>query len=337
MTLVARSADPPTVADARRAAAALVLAGAEEVLLFGSVARGEATDASDIDLVAVFADIDYETRWELARRLEAAASNAAGNRPVQVMVTDRPEWRNRLANVSASFESAISGDTVLVGESPTRGRVRWDKEMVLPMSNPDEALRKFADEVLAQLRDLESAAYPVPSETNLSVPIGSREASRRRRMVRLCTSSAMAVELALKALAVLHRTPTPPEAALRGARHNISTCLELVPDAVRSSVASVVTARGLRYDELSQWRNVSTYPGDRAAAEATADRKAEDYRETALDVSAFLLRDLRAIVGDTAAMAAADSEWHEIAETLGEINIRTGQPRAESPGPGLDL
>ena len=337
MTLVARSADPPTVADARRAAEALVLSGAEEVLLFGSVARGEATGDSDIDLVAVFADIDYETRWELARRLEAAASNAAGDRPVQVMVTDRPEWRNRLANVPASFESAISGDTVLVGESPTRGRVRWDKEMVLPMSNPDEALRKFSDEVLAQLRDLESAAYPVPSETNLSVPIEGREARRRRRMVRICTSSAMTVELALKSLAVLHRTPTPPEAALRGARHSISACLDLVPDAVRSSVASVVTARGLGLEDLSQWRNVSTYPGDRAAAEAVSDRRAEDYRDTALDVSAFLLRDLRTMVGDTPAMTAAEGDWHRLAKVLNEVNIRTGRSRADSSTPGLDL
>ena len=41
------------------AAEALISGGAEEVLLFGSVARGDADESSDIDLVAVFADIDY--------------------------------------------------------------------------------------------------------------------------------------------------------------------------------------------------------------------------------------------------------------------------------------
>ena len=267
----------------------------------------------------------------------AAGRLVVGHRPVQVMVTDRPEWRNRLANVPAPFESAISGDTVLIAESPTRGPVRWDKEMVLPMSNPDEALRKFDDDVLSQLRDLNSAAYPVPPESDVSVPIENREAHRRRRMVRLCTSSAVSVELALKSLAVLHRTPTPSEKALRGARHSISACLALVPDTVRGSVARVVTARGLSYEELSRWWTASTYHQDRVAAEVAADRRAEDYRDTALDVSAFLLRDLRAMVGDTPAMTAAEGQWHDIAKTLSGINIRTGRTRADSSTPGLDL
>ena len=337
MTVIARSAGPPTVTDARRAAEALVLSGAEEVLLFGSLARGEETEQSDIDLVAVFADIDYGRRRELSLRLEEAARRAVGHRPVQVMVTDRPEWRNRLANVSASFEAAISNDTVVIAESPGRGPVRWDKEMVLPMSNPDEALRKFADDVLSQLRDLNSAVYPVPPETDVSVPIENREAHRRRRMVRLCTSSALAVELALKSLAVLHSTYTPSEKALSGARHSIPACLALVPDPVRSSVASVVTARGLSYEELSRWRTANTYHEDRVAAEVDADRRAEDYRDTALDVSAFLLRDLRAMVGDTPAMTTAEGQWHDIAKILSEINIRTGRSRADSATPGLDL
>ncbi len=43
--------------DSRRAAEALVDEDTEEVFLYGSVARGEATPLSDIDLVALFADI----------------------------------------------------------------------------------------------------------------------------------------------------------------------------------------------------------------------------------------------------------------------------------------
>ena len=54
----------PVRADAERAAAALAEAGAGRVVLFGSVARGEADEHSDIDLMAVFDDLDYERRRE---------------------------------------------------------------------------------------------------------------------------------------------------------------------------------------------------------------------------------------------------------------------------------
>lgn len=46
----------PSEVAARRAADALVAAGAGRVLLFGSVARGDQGVHSDIDLVAIFDD-----------------------------------------------------------------------------------------------------------------------------------------------------------------------------------------------------------------------------------------------------------------------------------------
>ena len=67
----------------------------------GPVARGD----SDIDLVAVFDDLDYSQRLSL--RLSLGAAAAAG-RPVEVYVTDRPEWARRTRDVSASFEARIA-------------------------------------------------------------------------------------------------------------------------------------------------------------------------------------------------------------------------------------
>ncbi len=94
----------PSVVDARRAAEALLDEGAEEVFLYGSVARGEATSGSDIDLVAMFADIDYSERYELTCRLEKAALEAVARRwPVQVLATDRPEWKARIERVPSSL------------------------------------------------------------------------------------------------------------------------------------------------------------------------------------------------------------------------------------------
>ena len=52
------------MADAKAAGRALTDAGAREVMVFGSVARGDAGPHSDIDLVAVFDDVDYRTRWQ---------------------------------------------------------------------------------------------------------------------------------------------------------------------------------------------------------------------------------------------------------------------------------
>jgi predicted nucleotidyltransferase len=89
------------MADATVAAEALTAAGAEEVLLFGSVARGDAHNGSDIDLVALFADIDYSQRRAIRQRLEAAAASVT-RWTTQVIVTDRPEWRRRVDEVPAA-------------------------------------------------------------------------------------------------------------------------------------------------------------------------------------------------------------------------------------------
>ncbi len=116
----------PSLVDARRAAEALLTEGAEEVFLYGSVSRGKATAQSDIDLLALFADIDYSERYELTCRLEKAASEAIAKRwPVQVFATDRPEWKARVEQVPSSFERRISDQGLVpVGESACRGEVR---------------------------------------------------------------------------------------------------------------------------------------------------------------------------------------------------------------------
>ena len=52
----------PSLDDARRAADAVTVEGVCRVLLFGSLARGEQTPDSDIDLVVILDDLDYRTR-----------------------------------------------------------------------------------------------------------------------------------------------------------------------------------------------------------------------------------------------------------------------------------
>ncbi len=64
----------------------------EQVLLFGSVARGDDGPDSDLDLMVVCSSIDYTKRHELEAELYAAIG---GRAPVQLFVTDRRECRRR--------------------------------------------------------------------------------------------------------------------------------------------------------------------------------------------------------------------------------------------------
>ena len=78
----------PTLTAAQRAADALAEAGVGRVLLVGSVARGEQEQDSDIDLVAIYDDLDYEERW--ARRsdlVDRASRTVAPRRPSPVGVS----------------------------------------------------------------------------------------------------------------------------------------------------------------------------------------------------------------------------------------------------------
>ena len=64
----------------------------EEVLLFGSVARGDDGPDSGLDLMVVCSSIDYAKRHELEATLYGALGGAV---PVQVFVTDRRECERR--------------------------------------------------------------------------------------------------------------------------------------------------------------------------------------------------------------------------------------------------
>ena len=218
----------PTKDDARRAAAELVAGGASQVLLFGSVARGEARRDSDIDLVAVFDDLDYSQRLNLRLALGAAAEAAVG-RPVEVHVTDRPEWALRTRKVSASFEAWIAAGAVVLVDHPT-GAVRWDKEIGLPHSNIDEALGRL-DEASNALNSMRARLRP--DEWEVLEPGNARLV--RGRMTTICAAGAMAVETSLKALAAVDGTPAPH-------RHDIDLLVPLVgaaAGAVRAALANL--------------------------------------------------------------------------------------------------
>ncbi len=312
--------------------------GAEEVLLYGSVACGEATALSDLDLVALFADIDYGERYELTCCLEKAASEAIARRwPVQVFVTDRPEWKKRVEKVPSSFERRISDRwLVSVGVSACRGEVQWDKAMVRAISDREEALRLFAEEVLLSLDALQVATSAGAREESCSVLPEQREKARLRRMTRVCTAAALTVEVTLKALATLHYTPTLPGFSRFGAGHNVSACLDLLPPGKRAELVDCLEEWNIDLKVMSSWRVEGTYPDDLTISWTIADDLAVDYAAVAVAVTKKLVDDLRAVVEPgNKLFQEVVADWESVVAFIAGQDIRSGKPRSGNLGSDL--
>ncbi len=328
---VVAPAEAPTRADAERAAAALIGGGVEEVLLFGSVARGTAGPPSDIDLVAIFDDLDYGERAVRRQKLEAAAAEVV-SWPVQVHVTDRPEWRARVELVATSFEHRVAAEAIVVAVSADEGPVDWGKEMVLPMSDPQEALRYFAARVLPRLQGVATAATRsvlevVPQES--AVPV---EVRRLNRMVSLCVDAALAAETSVKAMAKLYGHPTPTEKELKRNGHTIAAVLQRhVPEPHRGEMRAAFDRLGVDLGELSLWRNKGTYADDIDGLRAEADRLAPVYAAMASEITGLVVSHLRRSLG--ADVAEASAERDSLAAVIAGQDVRLGIP---APG-GVDI
>ena len=175
-----------------------------EVWLYGSVARGESEPGSDIDLVAVFHDLQYRRRLRAKGELQELAREACGQR-VEVQVTDRAEWRIQREEVSASFASAIACDLQLLACIDTAfGEVNWGKDQVMAASNDELALERMRG-VLLNLTKIDACCMPSPRERELADDDdpGDCLLVRGGRLVVLCEAADMAVENAAKAVGVL--------------------------------------------------------------------------------------------------------------------------------------
>ena len=178
--------------------------GVGEVWLYGSVARGESEPGSDIDLVAVLDDLDYRRRVRVKGELQEVARSVCGHR-VEVLVTDRVEWRIQREQVTASFVSAISYDLMLLAcSSNPRVEVDWGKDQVLPTSNDELALERLRG-VLLNLTKIDASCAPGPRERELADDDdpGDHLLVQGGRLVMLCEAADMVVENAAKAVGVL--------------------------------------------------------------------------------------------------------------------------------------
>ena len=305
----------------------MAAAGACRVLLFGSVARGDAEPGSDIDLVAVFDDIDYSRRRSLSVDLSERAEAASG-RPVEVIVTDWPEWHQRINKVSSSFEAAIAPHAVALVEQPARS-VRWDKEIGLPDTNQTEALGRL-DEAAKALHSM--LAHLLPSEREIEA-LGHGDADdedhrRNWRMIDICSAAAMAVETALKTLTALTGEPVPHRhgihllVALTGARQSD------VRVALSALEANTLDLGEPPYHDIIVWRQAGTYISDRPelGLEDTS-RLAPMLAEAAATLTDMAADDIEAALGANATIERARRITTEARGIIKTKDLITGTPR----------
>ena len=311
----------PTIADARRAAEALAAEGVARVVLFGSVARGEATERSDIDLVAIYDDIDYSKRRRIAAPATAAAKDAAGF-PVDVLVTDRPEWEIRTTQVRTSLE-AWAARTGMVLVDRRTSVVDWDKEMVMPTDDYREALYRLGH-VGDTLEVLHRHLSPSPLQA-VYVDLGDVENAHLvelGRMLALGGFCQSVVEASVKAL--IHLTAQPHR---RPWGHKIEDLCQELPSPTREHVVERVL-HPVKPEEFTPWHRWSRY-----------HERGKD-PEPVAEVVDSLIRGACRVAAYTADQFGAEPRTRavrvvtvRIDEFLDTHDLESGRPLPGRPGP----
>ena len=326
--MVSRAAAVPGRADAERAAAALADAGVTRVVLFGSVARGEPTARSDIDLVAIYDDLDYTQRWDRRWELVSAAAAASGF-AVDVVVTDRPEWKVRTEGVCTSLESRAARQGVVLVDRPP-GVVDWDKEMVMPLSDYQESLYRL-DRARAALGALIQHLEPSRFEL-IQQQIGDEVGALGQYLVRLqrgCGEAHAVVEGSTKALIHLGAAP-----GVEAWGHDIAKLCDQLVEPHRSALPPLLEPHGA--EAISRWHVQARYQAEGRGAAATPELLTELAR-TACTVASYTADQFDEALPTVVAIRAAIGY---VRRFLDGYDLATGQPhhrQRRRSDPGLDL
>ncbi len=310
--MVTRTLAAPTLADAERAAAALAGAGAGRVVLFGSVARGEATERSDIDLVAIFDDLDYGERWERRCELMSLAGRVV-EFSVDVSVTDRAEWAMRTSRVLTSFEGRAARDGVVLVDRPAVVDVDWSKQMVMPDSDCEEAFYR-----LETARDALGSLLHHLSPTRIEMDPHDARAYVQllARLRHGCGHAHRTVESAVESLIHLQSDPDGPAWG-----HDIGRLCARLAEPHRSDLQSLMEPLGA--EKITPWhiRAVYHWAGQEPDAdpELLADLARTACRVASYAAAQFLAHDHRA--------AAVSAYVEDIEAYLDSCDLVTGEER----------
>ena len=320
----------PTIADAEAAGCALTGAGAREVLVFGSVARGDAASHSDIDLVVILDDLDYRLRRRAAGELNDLAAAAAGHH-VDIWLTDIPEWtaQNQRA---ASFAAAIRNDLVAVASAPgDDSAVRWDKEQVMAQSDTEAAWVRL-EETHTQLDRLATAHTPYRRELEAAAAGDTDKHHRLRadRLIQACVAAAMAIETAFKALG----TNAQIDPQLLHHNHRI----DLIVKAPNFHPADANTARRIlvhpaTFESVAAWRTLGDYqprPDQPQPQELATSSYVSAVAEAAVAVAEYASDKMGLLHGPRPVNDSIAATLSELRDLAG-IDTATGEPALPEP------
>lgn len=200
-----RLGDGPTLDEARCAVEALAampgIPHISRVMLFGSLARGQVSPESDIDLVVVVDDLgDYSTRYNLQRDMAKTARGSAGHH-VDVHLTDLAEWTCRSETVTASFEASLIDHAVVMLERHPIANPDWSKIMIKPTTNLEEAAVKHTD----MCRHAYALSRVIlPDQDELTAEVEERIWMAQERMCQICGAAARLIESSIKTVTATH-------------------------------------------------------------------------------------------------------------------------------------
>ena len=337
----------PSVDDAERAAAALEARGARYVLLFGSLARGHASQRSDIDLVAVFDDLgDYSNRCDLRESLMSAAEDASGW-PVDILVSDRPEWRAR-TSMRTSIESHIDETKLVLRDLDPSGPIDWEKQLEMPKTDQEEANEDIGA-ARSALDRANSLLESSPKERR-SIQAGMNhrwDRQRFDRMIDLCAKCHTVVETSVKAYTRGICGKYPDRG--RGG-HTIEELIEALPNADQQKFHGALSP--ISPSEFSPWRQAGTYTfayKSKTALRRVTPRYVYDFFSAAQRCASLVAlamenrygqddatTDLLAEVQDQDALAAADDlrvEPHFAESTYEKLQLRPRSDALSAPQP----
>ncbi|MCY4036203.1 MAG: nucleotidyltransferase domain-containing protein [bacterium] len=275
---------PPTVEDARRLGA---IAGAdprvEQVIVFGSVGRGDASEWSDIDLVVLLGDIPKDERRK-ARSAISSAMRRESSWPLDLVVLPRLDFEHSVRHVTPSFEHYLMSDG---------GVVVYQSSDPLPPATG--TLQRVARDNLAlavqQMESAKQSVLPLVRTINNIPADEERFASsdslllaeeRANRYMTLLQHAHMVIEQSFRA------TASAVDGRSLGSGHQIDEYLARMGDTPERAAlkAAVEPLRGEEGAELQSWR-LASYAGH---LEEWADRITAENASAHIDAAVACTR-----------------------------------------------
>ena len=277
-----RLGDEPTLDEARCAVEALAampdIPHISRVMLFGSLARGQVSPESDIDLVVVVDDLgDYSTRYNLQRDMAKAARGSAGHH-VDIHLTDLAEWACRSETVTASFEASLIDHAVVMLERHPISNPDWSKIMTKPTTNLEEAAVKQTD----MCRHAYALGHVIlPHQDELTAEVEERTWMTQERMCQICGAAARLIESSIKTVTATHGV-SPKHT------HSIENALKQIPvRGQRDQLAEMVKSSRVPMGDISKWHVRSNYTNDIKKQRSEAEAQAPALLQLAHDCATY--------------------------------------------------